>query len=68
MTYQCAAILVVPKRLESTGAFKHEHLGYINRIFEDTSESTYRMWAIKKYKEFTEFIKKLCVYDIDVIS
>ena len=26
------------------------------------------MWAIHKYKEVTEFIKKLCVYDMDVIS
>ena len=26
------------------------------------------MWAIHKYKEVTEFIKKLCVCDMDVIS
>ena len=29
----CAAILVYAERLESSGAFKPEHLGYIIRIF-----------------------------------
>ena len=56
------------ERLESAGAFKPEHLGYITRIFEDTSDSIFRMWAIQKYKEITEFIKKLRVCDMDVIS
>ena len=35
----CVAILVDAERLESAGAFKPDHLGYITRIFEDTSES-----------------------------
>ena len=35
----CAAILVDAERLDSYGAFKPEHLGYITRIFEDTSDS-----------------------------
>ena len=64
----CAAILVDAKRLESDGAFKPEHLGYIIRIFEDTSDSRFRLWAIKKYKEVTEFIGKLRVCDMDVLS
>ena len=64
----CAAILVDAERLESAGAFKPEHLVYITRIFEDTSESRFRVWAIQKYKEVTEFIKKLCVCDMDVLS
>ena len=34
----CAAILVDSECLESAGAFKPEHLGYITHIFEDTSE------------------------------
>ena len=37
----CAAILVDAERLESAGAFKPEHLGYITRIFEDTSDSRF---------------------------
>ena len=32
----CAAILVDAERLESAGAFKPDHLGYITHIFEDT--------------------------------
>ena len=64
----CAAILVDAERLESAGAFKPEHLGYITRIFEDTSDSIFRLWDIQKYKEVTEFIKKLRVCDMDVIS
>ena len=47
----CAEILVDAERLESAGALKPEHLGYITRIFEDTSESRFRLWAIQKYKE-----------------
>ena len=68
ITYFCAAILVDAERLESAGDFNPEHLGYIDRIFEDTSESRFRLWDIKKYKEVTEFIKKFCVCDMDVIS
>ena len=64
----CAAILVDAERLESDGAFKPEQLGYITRIFEDTSDSRFRLWDIQKYKEVTEFIKKLRVCDMDVIS
>ena len=64
----CAAILVDTERLESAEAFKPEHLGYITRIFEDTSDSIFRLWGIQKYKEVTEFIKKLRVWDMNVIS
>ena len=68
VTYCCAAILVDVLRLESAGAFKPEHLGYIILIFEDTSDSRFRLWATQKYKEVTEFINKLRVCDMDVIS
>ena len=57
----CAEILVDAERLESAGDFNPEHLGYITRIFEDTSDSRFRLWAIQKHKEVTEFIKKLLV-------
>ena len=68
VTYCFAAILVDAECLESAGAFNPEHLGYITRIFEDTSDSRFRLWDIQKYKEVTEFIKKLRVCDMDVIS
>ena len=60
--------MVDAERLESAGAFKPEDLGYINLIFEDTSDSIFRLWSIQKYKEVTEFIKKLRVCDMDVLS
>ena len=56
------------ERLESAGALKPEHLGYIIRIFEDTFDSRFCLWAIQKYKQVTEFIKKLRVCDMDVLS
>ena len=49
----CAEILVDAECLESDGAFKTEHLGYITCIFEDTSDSRFFLWAIHKYKEVT---------------
>ena len=64
----CTAIVVDAERLESAGAFKPGHLGYITRIFEDTADSRFRMWDIQKYKEVAEFIKKLFVCDMDVLS
>ena len=64
----CAAILVDADLLDSAGDFKPEHLGNINRIFEDTSESRFRLWDIQKYKEVADFIKKLRVCDMDVLS
>ena len=63
-----AEILVDSEHLKSAGDFKPEHLGYINSIFEDTSDSRFRLWAIQKYNEVTEFIKNLCVCDMDVLS
>ena len=68
VTYCCAAILVDAERLESAGAFKTEHLGYITRIFEGTSDSRFRLWVIQRYKQVTDFIKKLPMCDMDVIS
>ena len=64
----CAAILVDAEHLESDGSFKPEHLGCITCIFEDTSDSRFRLWDIQKYKEVTEFIKKLRVCDMDALS
>ena len=64
----CAAILVDYERLESAGAFKPGHLWYITCIFDDTYDSIFHLWSIQKYKEVIEFIKKSCVYDMDIIS
>ena len=64
----CTEILVDAERLDSSGALKTEHLRYIIRIFEDTSDSRLRLWDIQKYKEVTECIKKFRVCDMDVIS
>ena len=68
ITYFYAAILVDVERLESAGAFKPGHLGYITHIFEDTYDSRFRLWAIHNYNEVTDFINKLRVCDMDVIS
>ena len=68
VTYCCAEILVDAERLESSGAFNPEHLGYITCIFEDTSDSRFRLWDIQKYEEVADSIKKLRVCDMDVIS
>ena len=64
----CAEILIDAELVESAGAFKPEHLGYIICIFEDTSDSRFRLLAIQKYKQVTNFIKKLRVCDMDVLS
>ena len=56
------------ERLESARAFKPEHLGYIVRIFEDTSDSIFLLWDIQKYKQVTEFINKLRVCDMYFLS
>ena len=42
------AILEYVESLESAGAFKPEHLGYIIRIFENTSDSRFNLWATQK--------------------
>ena len=53
LTGDCTEILVNSERLESSGAFNTEHIGHITHIFEYTSESRFRIWAIQKYKEVT---------------
>ena len=68
VTYFCASILVDAEHLESSGAFKTDQLGYITRIFENTSDSILRLWDIQKYKDVMEFIKKFCLCDMNVIS
>ena len=67
-TDSCAAILVDAECLESNRAFNTEHLGYITHIFENTSDSRFLLWVIQKYKETTDFIKKIRVCDMDIIS
>ena len=59
--------MVYAENLNSDGSFEPEHLGYITFIFEDITDSRFRIWETQKYNEATEFIKKLCVRDMDVI-
>ena len=66
--YCCAEILVDSEHLESSGAFKLDHLVYITCTFQDTSDPRFRIWSIHKYKQGAEFIKKLLLCDMDVIS
>ena len=44
----CDKILVDVESLESSGAFKPKHLGYISRIFEDTYDSRFHLWMTQK--------------------
>ena len=53
------AILVNVESLESAGAFKTKHLGYIICVFENTSDSRFHIWASQKYQEVMEFVKKI---------
>ena len=61
------AILENVEGLESAGAFKPEHLGYIIRISENTSDYIFNLWATQKYKEVMEFVKKPLLCDKDVM-
>ena len=64
----CDTILIDAERLESAGAFKPKHLSCIIRIFRNTSNSRFYLWATHKNKDVMEFIKKLCVCDEDVMQ
>ena len=66
--YVFAEIFVDSERLESVGTFKPENLGYITCVFEGAYDSRFHLWDIQKYKEVTDFIKKLCVCDMYIIS
>ena len=61
-------ILVNVESLESAGAFKPEHLGYIIHIFENTYNSRFHLWATQKYKEVMGFVKKPLLCDEDVMQ
>ena len=50
------AILVNVESLESAKAFKPEHLRYIIRIFENTSDYRFHLWATHNYKEVMDFV------------
>ena len=41
----CVEIVVDVESLESAGGFNPAQLGYITRIFEDTSDSRFRLWG-----------------------
>ena len=51
-------ILVNMESLDSAIAFKPEHLGYIIRIIEDTSDYRFHLWETQKYKEVIEYVKE----------
>ena len=61
------AILEYMEGLESSGAFKPEHLGYIISIFENTSDSIFNIWETQKYKAVMDFVKKPLLCDKDVM-
>ena len=68
VAYYYYAIFVNVESLESAGAFKPEHLGYIISIFKDTSKSIFHLWATHKYKEVMEFVNKPLLCDKDVMQ
>ena len=61
-------ILVNVQSLESAGAFKTEHLGYIIHIFENTYDSRFHLWATQTYKEVLEFVKITLLCDEDIMQ
>ena len=64
----CDTILADDDFFESAGSFNPDQIGYIFCIFEDTSDPTFHVWAIQKYKEVMDFIKNFCVCDKDVMK
>ena len=68
VAYCCAEMLVYSERLDSDRDFKPNNLGYITGIFDNNSGPKLYLWATNKYKDLTEFIKKLCVCDQDVVQ
>ena len=62
------AILINVEIIESAGAFKPEHFGYIIHIFENTYNFRIHLWATHKYKEVMEFVKKPLLRNKDVIQ
>ena len=68
VTYCCDVILVDMELLDSAGAFKLKHLGYIIRNYEDTSDFRFHIWVTQKYKEVMEFVNKTFVCDKDVMK
>ena len=68
VTALSAEITVGYRRLESARAFMPDHLGYISRIFDNTSDTRCCRREIHNYKEVMEFIKKLHVYDLYFIQ
>ena len=68
VTDLCTVILVDHERLESADTFNTEQLGHITCIYEDTYYSRFRFLEIQIYKEDKEFIKDICVCDLDVIQ
>ena len=64
----CDVNLVDVECIEISGAFKTDHLGYITITFDNTSNYIFHLWTIQKYKDVMEFIKKLRVCDMDVLS
>ena len=63
----CTEILVDAEHLESSGAFKTDHLGYITITFDNTSNYIFHLWTIQKYKDVMEFID-FFVCDKDAIK
>ena len=55
----CASILVDAERLESAKAFKPDHLWYINRIFEDTSESRFFLGLFRSTRRLQSLSRKV---------
>ena len=68
VVYWCDSILLDAEHLESDRDFKLNHFNYSTHIFEYTSGSNFFLQAIQKYKKVTEFIKKPCMFDLDVIQ
>ena len=62
----CTKILELSERLDSAGAFEANLICKIVRIFEQTSDKHFELWAMSKYKDCADFVKGLQVSGQDM--
>jgi len=67
----CAEVILMhSERLECAGAFEDDLLCDILRIFEDSTDQFFKIWAMKEYCECQDFIKckRLCKTPVRIFT
>ena len=64
----CAQIVTLSETLEGAGYWRHELLADISKVFEESSDTHFKLWAMDTYRGVKRYVEDLRVTPVEMIT